>query len=348
MAVINKFREAVAEQDVVEASEHAAHIVSVMGAETPGEVFEFLDKASGKSQHAAMVCATTFLFREPPTPSHRLKLLKKATRTNDTNLAAMAYFAIGMETVMHGEQPKKAIPAFQKSSELGNLESNIVLAQAYERGVFGQRDHINKAFNALADAVDEDYGPAKIAMAEFSFRNGIHDEDYCPHQLLEEAVEDGVEGAEELLAMLHEITHDEEPNSLQLPYQVTPKTLERPTTLRNAICNELFCEYDEVAPLVARLHGFGTWEEMVIAIADISVPEGTYDEDCSIEEMSIRRGLQIEIIDNFEHFSEAPSFVAEAVWELLRPTSRDFRASLRTLQEVVGEKVAELTASGPH
>jgi hypothetical protein len=342
MAVINKFREAVADRDVIEAAEHAAQIVSVMGAETPVEVFDFLDKASLKSQHAAMVCATTFLFREPPTPDHRLKLLKKASRSEDTNIAAMAYFAIGMETIMHGEQPKKAIPAFQKSSELGNLESNIMLAQAYERGVFGQRDHINKAFNALADAVDEDYGPAKIALAEFSFRNGIHDEDYCPPQLLEEAAEDGVDGAVELLMMLEE-GHTQHEELTKLPYRVVPKTLIRPQHIRDAICNELHCSHDGAAGLVAGWHGFDTWEELVIAVADIGVPEGPYDEDCSFEEMSARRQMQIDILDNF---SDAPPFVIEAIWELLQPTSRDYRASLRRLQETVSEKVEELKASG--
>jgi hypothetical protein len=341
MAVINKFREAVADRDVIEAAELAAHIVSVMGAETPVEVFDFLDKASLKSQHAAMVCATTYLFREPPTADHRLKLLKKASRTDDTDLAAMAYFAIGMETLAYGEQPKKAIPAFQKSSDLGNLESNIVLARAYEEGVFGQRDHINKAFNALAEAVDEDYGPAKMALAEFSFRNGIHDEDYCPHQLLEEAADDGIDGAAELLMMLEEAHGHEELS--KLPYQVVPRTLARPQQIRDAICNESHCSFEAASNLVAGLHGFDTWEEMVIAISDISVPEGPYDEDISIEAMSARQQMQIEIIFNF---TDVPPFVVEAIWELIQPTSRDYRASLRKLHEVVNEKVDELRASG--
>jgi hypothetical protein len=342
MAVINEFREAVANWDVKEAAEHAAHIVSVMGAETPVEVFDFLDKASVKSQHAAMACATTFLFREQPTPGHRLKLLKKASRTDDADLAAMAYFAIGIETLTHSEHPRKAIAAFQKSSELGNLESNIMLAQAFEQGLFGERDHINKAFNTLAKAVDEDYGPAKIALAEFSFRNGIHDEDYCPHQLLEEAADDGIAGAAELLMMLEE-SHGQHEELSKLPYQVVPKTLTRPQHIRDAICNELHCSFEGAATLVAGFHGFDTWEALVVAVADISVPEGTYDEDCSIEEMTARRHMQIDILDNVY---DAPPFVIEAIWELLQPTSRDYRPSLRKLEEVVNEKADEFMASG--
>ncbi len=311
-----------------------------MGSETPSEVFEYLDKLAVKSSAAALICAGSYLFRPEPVPGHRMKLLKKAARSRDDEVSGSAYLAIGIENLTAGEQPAKTVNALKRAIELGNYDSSLVLAQAYESGELGPRNCLENAFNSLADAVDDDFGPAKLALALFSFRNGIHDEEYCPGNLLEEAAEQGVPGAEEILIRFRQVQAEQE--FVELPYEVVPASMTRPQQIRDALCNELHCTAEDSCSLVAAWHGFETWDELAAAVADATQPEGTYDEDCSAEVMSLRKETQIDILDS--RF-DAPPYALEAIWELLQPTSRDYRPSLRKLEDVIEEKVAMIRSN---
>ncbi len=262
MSVMQQFRQAAARRHYDEAASHADQIVSVMGEDTPVEVFEFLDAFSDKSKHAAFVRASTYLYREEPEPGFRMKLLQDAVKSRDDVVKSSAYFAIGVETLMHGADPKKAISPLKKSFEYGNMDSCLVLADAYENGRFGQRGHLKKAFNILADAADEGFAPAKLALSKFVVNHGIHHPDYHPRELLQEAAEEGLDEAVTLLLIMDDI---DEAASI-LPYEVVPVSMDRPVQIKNAFLNEsdILPEYAE--ELIAKLYGFKTWEALTAAV----------------------------------------------------------------------------------
>jgi hypothetical protein len=239
-----------------------------------------------------------------------------------------------MESLIEGSHPEKAITAFRKSAGLGNYEGNLQLARAYENGVFGENNRITKAFDLLAEAVDDNYAPAKIALADFSIRNGIHDEDYCPHQLLEEAIDDGIEGAIEMLALYEAMMmHD---HGLELlPSEVVPTDMTRPQQIREVLLGSTGATDEQAELLIAAWHGFRSWEDMSIACSGAHKIQGRFDEDCTLDEIVSRKNAQVDIL---ARKIAAPRYVAEAIWELLRPTSRDFKPSLDTLDELLQEK----------
>ncbi|MCV9964925.1 hypothetical protein OIU34_23815 [Pararhizobium sp. BT-229] len=329
MAVIDEFRALVRHREVIDACERAMLIMQVMGKETPPEVFAFLDRNAQKSQFAALVCASSFFHRDMPQPGYRMKLLKRATRGNDEDVAADAYFAIAGECLSDDRTIRKAMDALERAAELGHGEAHIKLAKGYETGIFNNRVNFDKAWATLCDGVHElDYGPAKVALADFMLRYELLSDQFNPIQLLHEAVAEGVDGAEERLIALGELVDELQP---RLPYLIVPKDMDRANLARNAIINELHVGDEEAAVLVARLFGFASWETMEETVESGGHGGSDFDEDCSQEDLALRKAAQIEII---EDELDVPEEFAEAVWSLLRPTARDGIPSLRALERV--------------
>lgn len=329
MAKIDDFRLLVRHREILEACELAMAIMEVMGKETPRDVFDFLDRIAGKSQFAALVCAGSYFHREMPEPGYRMKLLKRATRGEDADVAADAYFAIAVECLSDERTVRRAMDALEKAAYLGHGEAHIKLAKGYETGMFNNRVNFDKAWATLCDGVHElDYGPAKVALADFMLRYELLSDQFNPIQLLHEAVEEGVDGAEERLIAIGELVGELRP---KLPYLIVPKDLGRANLARNAIINELHVSDEAAAVLVARLFGFDSWETMDQTVEIGGHGDTDFDEDCSPEDLALRKASQVEII---EDELDVPEEFAEAVWSLLRPTARDGIPSLRALEKV--------------
>ncbi|MCS4089346.1 hypothetical protein [Rhizobium sp. BK176] len=329
MAKIDEFRSSVRHREIDNACELAMMIMDVMGRETPRDVFDFLDRMASKSQHAALVCSFTFFYREQPEPDYQTKLLKRATRGYDEDVAADAYFALAGRYSSDEQTVRKAMPALVRAAELGHGEAHIKLAKGYETGMFNNRISFDKAFATLCDGVQElDYGPAKVALADFMFRHELLSDEFNPLQLLHEAAVEGVDNAREMLMAFSEMAEELQPH---LPYVIVPKDMERAILARNAIVNELHVGEDDAADLVARLFGFDCWETMEEMVEGGHGGESDFDEECLPEDMDLRRAIQIEMIADE---LDVPEDFAEAVWSLLRPTAREGVPSLRALERV--------------
>jgi hypothetical protein len=329
MAVIDRFRVAVRDREVREACDLAVTIMEVMGKETPREVFDFLDRNVRKSPYVALACASSFFLRDVPTPGYRMKLLKRVARSDDAEVAANAYYGIAAECLIEEKTVRKALDALERAVELGHPDAHVKLSRGYEFGLYRNRIDVEKAWLTLCDCVEDlDYGPAKVALADFIFRHDVHSDDFNPIELLQEAAEEGVEGAEERLHALEEIANE---HQARLPYLIIPQDLERATMVRNAIVNELDVGNEHAGDLVAKLFGFDAWETMEGFVAGHDHEENDFDEDCSPEDMGLRRALQIAVI---REELDVPEAFANAVWTLLRPTAREGKPSLRGLEKV--------------
>lgn len=332
MSAISRFREAVKNNDIEDAVYQADDIVKAMGDESPAEIFTFLDSAAEKSHSAAFVCATTFLFRPEPVSGHRFKLLLKAARSKERFIASSAHMCIGLEYLASSENKKKAIPALRKSFEMGNLESALVLADAYEAGVFGKRNSLAHAFSYLSLAVEEEYGPAKLSLAEFLVRNELTDTEYSPVELLREAVEENIEGAAEYLASYIEV----EKIAYRLPKRVIPASMDRPNAVVDCLNAEFPVPERLLKALVAEWHGFESWKSLERAVSKGDSSSGPADEDCSQEELLDRRMRQTMLLSC--HIL-APTYVLDTIVGQLRPTAREGKPSLANLEELVNQRM---------
>jgi tetratricopeptide (TPR) repeat protein len=328
MAKIDLFRIAVQERETIEACDLAAIIMDAMGKETPQEVFDFLDRSARKSPYAALACASSFFLRDMPQPDHRLKLLKRAARADDEELAADAYYALAVEYSLVEKTVRKALSALERAADLGHGDAYVRLARGYEFGLYRNRINVDRAYYNLCLCIDQlDYGPGKVALADFIIRHGIQSDEYNPIELLHEAAEEGVEGAQERLDALNEIAAE---YKARLPYLIVPRDMNRPEMVRAAIVNELNVGEEFASELVARLFGFDGWGMLEATVIGGSHGESDYDEDCAPDDLHLRRSVQVTII---QEELDVPEDFAEVVWDLLRPTARSGKPSLRALDK---------------
>ena len=341
MATINEFRAEVANRDFQAASRLASVVVSVMGNETPAEVFDFLDSASTTCRHTAFVCATSFFHREEPAPGHRVTLFKRVVRGHDDDLSAAAYFALAGECLLDKKTVNKTMGYLKHAAELGHSEATLRLAIGYDLGIFGNRVNVARALESFADAVDDDYPPAKLAMAEFLIRRGIDDTVYDPIELIREAEDDDIEGASELLAILRQAgypgTETEEEDLPLLAERVIPADLSRPRLVVEALRNETDVSHEQASILVSALHGFPEWEDLETAV-NTSGSAGPFDEELSRKRLRDRQMDQADIIQAFFGITYEE---AEVFQELLKPTARGGLPSLRALSKTISERLPE-------
>jgi hypothetical protein len=262
--------------------------------------------------------------------------LKRATRGYDDDVAADAYYALAGRYSSDERTARKAMTALERAAELGHGEAHIKLAQGYETGMFNNRVNFDKAWATLCDGVqDLDYGPAKVALADFMIRHELLSDEFNPIQLLHEAVADGVDDAEEILMAFGELAEELRP---RLPYLIVPKDMERALQARSAIVNELHIVDEAAGALVARLFGFASWEAMEEMVEN-GYPGGSdFDEDCSPEDLGLRRNVQIDIIADE---IDVPEDFAAAILGLLKPTAREGIPSLRALERVYKPREGE-------
>jgi hypothetical protein len=333
---LDLFREAVKDKDFDEAVRLAGKIVDVLGNQTPDDIFRFLDKAAKDDQLAAIICSLSFFYREQPKPGHRAMLLRRAARGYDDDLAGNAFFALAAECLVDGGKPRRAIDALERAVDLGHLEAHVRLAKGYATGVYQNRINLSRTWDLLTTAVDNDYGPAKLALAEFIFMQGVQDPEYDPGELLVEAAEDDVPGAAETLMEFELFAENViKQNAKKLDNPVIPSDGTRPVAIRGALLNEFHMEPDAIETMIAAWHGFASWSELMAYALDENAPEGVFDEDCGEVELKARRQTQAWIAG---HFIEAPGYVLELVVALLQPTSRSHKPSLRNLNRLTGDE----------
>ena len=258
-----------------------------------------------------------------------MKLLKRAARSDDAEVAANAYYGIAAECLLEEKTVRKALDALERAAELGHGDAHVRLSRGYEFGLYKNRIDIEKAWLTLCDCVEDlDYGPAKVALADFIFRHDVHSDEFNPIELLQEAAEEGVEGAEERLRALSELANE---HRARVPYLIIPKDMQRAAKIRSAIVNELNVGNEYAGDLVAKLFGFDAWQTMEATVANGDHDGSDFDEDCSPEDMGLRRTSQIAVI---HEELDVPVEFAEAVWSLLRPTAREGKPSLRGLEKI--------------
>lgn len=331
---LEMFRCAVRDRDTETAVRLSDIIIDVLGAETPSDVFAFLDKEAKHDQAAAMVCATSFFHREQPKPGHRAMLLRRAARGDDDHLAGHAYFALAAECLVDGGKPRRAIDALERAVELGHLEAHVRLAKGYATGHYQNRINLDRTWDLLTAAVKKDYAPAKLALAEFMFIQGVHHPEYDPGELLVDAAEDEVPGAVETLIDF-QLSADKlrKRYTVKLENPVIPVDETRPMAVRSALLNEFHMEADVVEQMIAAWHGFASWSELMTYAMNENAPEGVFDEDCETDELEARRDTQAWIASNY---IDAQRHVLELIVALLQPTSRSHKPSLRNLDRLTG------------
>jgi TPR repeat protein len=312
-------------------------VIDAMGRETPQFVFDYLEKKAGRNQAAALIAAQSYFFRDEKSDQDRLKLLKKAAKGSDSNIAGSAYYLLANEFMAAGDTGKRVKEALVNSAELGNLYAAVALARAYTDGTFGCKVDVEQAYDLLTDAYDENFAPAKLALAELLLTTDIDDDMHDPMGLLIEAVEEGVEGAEEVLhsltaAIAREAANDDSGDNIKLSEKVVPNGFQRVLHLKAAILNEFDCDASVAEILIAHWYGFDTWEELNQASQSKDCPPGRFDEDCDPMRLKARIAEQNQIT---EQHIDAPPNVLSLIVELLKPTSRAHPPSLRKLDGLV-------------
>ncbi|MCV9964611.1 hypothetical protein OIU34_22225 [Pararhizobium sp. BT-229] len=103
-----------------------------------------------------------------------------------------------------------------------------------------------------------------------------------------------------------------------LPYVVIPNGPSRPCQLFHALCSDLGVQAETAEDLIAAMHGFDQWKDLLESAQEPGEIKGVFDEDCSPPELAERRRLQIAILISLEF----PDDQTASIWDRLRPTAR--------------------------
>lgn len=298
------------------------------GNNLPEALAALVDQLSEKSPSAAYIKAFRLTERDR---GEAERLFTFASTSNKSDVSAAACMALGG---IHLEQGREdlALPFLVRSWEQKYPAAGYVLSLAYAQGRMGLVKDVDMAVTILRELVDEDDDPeAKLMLAQLIVAGKAKPADVDPFQLLTEAAAQGVE---EAMAMLMDvgavIGNNPDADDLMLPYIVTPDGMKRPKLIRDALVLEFDIRRIEAEEFTSHLFGYGEWATMMRDATDTTKKKGKFDEDLEPAELNERLRLLASVICSHVDMED---YVADIVVDLLKPTARSGRPSLKRLGE---------------
>lgn len=207
------------------------------------------------------------------------KILRAATEGADADLSVRAYSLLGRHLTA-----QKGIKAFgegignlQYARSCGNIDAMFALAELSKAGHRHLNQDSRAAMELYAEIVEQHEDPS--AMYELAALMIVHDpdfEDYDIEFLMEQAAESGIDEAECYLENQHlELDSEDLPD---VPYNVTPSDPIRLRMARNAIMSAFATSQENAEVVIASLHGYYDWDDLIEDARHKDGPKGTFDE----------------------------------------------------------------------
>lgn len=296
--------------------------------ELPKSLAALLDRLSEKSLTAAYIKAY-HLVDEDRAEAERLFIRASASEKAEVSCAAcMTLVGINLERG-HEDQ---ALAYLTQATDKQYPPAIHFLALAYVQGQLGLSKDADKAVRLLRGIVD-DLPEAKVNLARIIMSKEAKAADIDPFKLLAEAAADGEEEAMMMLMSLGAgITNAPDGDDLILPYVVVPDGMKRPKLVRDAILNEFNISKGEAEEFTASLYGYDDWAALLRVATDPKTAKGKFDEDLEPAELNERHRLLASVICSHVQIED---YIADIVVDLLKPTARSGRPSLKRLAERV-------------
>lgn len=305
-----------------------------------GKVFALLDDAAGRSTEAALVAGMSYSrYSRPDAGGEARRHLLKAARSPNPRDAAMANLALARHLSSDERHWPEVAARMEEAAFMGNEEAMAAFGIIRIAGKMGLRANLDEGEMWLIQSSDRESPSGCYELAMHILNSGRNPYARNPIKLLMTAAELGHEPARKAIfemGLLDEDAHDP-----MLPYPVVPAGSARATAIVDTLCNLFDVDPDEARELVAALHGYPDWNLMMEAAGDPAKKKGKFDEDCTADERSERERLQTSVV---QHFLHLPSFIAEAVVEVVRPTASSGEVALEDFRRAVDRRRREMTA----
>jgi hypothetical protein len=297
--------------------------------EIPSSLAALIDKISEISPKAAYMKAFILTEEQDEEAERFFRLASECEDGGVSGPANMSLTSIYMER----GRDDLALPYLRKAVEHDVPMARHMLSLAYVWGKMGLKIDISEAVHLLEGLIKDEYSEAKVTLAQLIIAKKAKLPNVDPFQLIAEAAADGVEEAITMLLDLgkglSEAPGNEEP---MLPYVVIPDGMKRPKLVRDALVSEFGMTRDQSEELTAGLYGYSKWSVLTRAATDPKVKKGKFDEDMEPAELNERNQLLTSVLC---YYIEIEDYIADIAINLLKPTARNGRPTLKKLQERV-------------
>lgn len=313
----------------------ASKVLHAAGRYQSTRFFELIKINQSRNPEAALFASNLYLakFMDDPDGSILLGLLDKALESKFPEILANANYRLGV--LLIDSDPGRAKRHMQYAVDANLDSAKFSMAIYLEAGVHGYEKDPEKAMAYYIDC-HENHGHqlAKLAIAKAVVLGGRSDLPYNGEQLLAELAHNGQEEAASILRWVN-VKRRLESMDVRLPIKVTPAGGNRPKMIRDALVDKFGIAERIAEDITASLYGYESWYALMKAATDKKTPKGPDDEDCTVIELRRRRESQEHLLVEYIGLEK---IVAEVCVELLQPTARTARPTLKALEKAMRQR----------
>lgn len=307
-----------------------------------GRIEKAMASIEKRSQHAALVSMLGLVRSGDINEAKLVGLMRRACRGEDEDIVAEAQGVLGGLYLRHWADGPLAAAYLHESARGGNLDARYDLATAYARGLADFPVDVETAQTLYSVCIDDGHDARAMYDLAMMIQSGaLESDEYDVRALLEEAEVAGHLLAATALDMLDREEGPDPDDYPDLPVAVVPEDPVRLRMARNEIVRVFEGTDERAENIVAAMHGFLDWDDLIDAARQRDEPPGPFDEDQSPEDQAAMREAQAEVA---MMGLGVDMFTADAVVDLLRITSRGALPSLLGLAERVEQSI--LAAGG--
>ncbi|MDW9481300.1 hypothetical protein GOB57_21885 [Sinorhizobium meliloti] len=297
--------------------------------------FELVTLNQHGSPEAALFATSLYVagLMDDPDGSIVTGLFEKALKSKLSATRVSANYGLGVH--LREIDTERAKKHMQLAVDADLDVAKFAVARYLDSGIFGYEKNPEQAMKLYIDC-HENHGHqlATLAIAKAVIFGARDDLPYDAEKLLAELARDGQKDAGAILRWLNaqrrHISLD-----IRLPQVVTPEGGNRPKMVRDAVRAQFSIPEQLIEAVTASLYGYPSWKALLEAASDKKTIKGPDDEDCGADELAQRTKFQARLLVEYLGLEETS---AEVAIELLQPTGRTVRPSLKNLARMVRKR----------
>ncbi len=310
----------------------AGTLLQTLGKHQTARFFELLELNQNGTPEAALFATSLYLagYMQDPDGSTITALFENALRSDMPDIRINANYGLGVH--LRKIDVERAKKHMQIALDADSAAAKFAVALSLETGVFGYDQDPERAMKLYIDCYDNHgHEPAKLAIAKAIVFGKRDDLPYDAEKLLTELAGSGQKEADVILRWLKTCRRHAKLD-IRLPSTVTPHGGNRPKMVRDALKAQFGLPEPLLEAVTATFYGYLGWRALLEAASDKKAIKGPDDEDCEADELLERNKFQTQLL--MEYFG-LDDMQAEVALELLQPTGRNGKPSLKNLEREV-------------